>query len=333
MLPLVFSLLSLIVLILDSKTAYLGASEGISLCIKTVIPELFPMMVCSIIITGNHRTGSGKFTNKITALLGIPAGSESLLLTGLIGGYPVGAACISRAYQTGQLEHSAARRMLGFCNNAGPAFIFGMASSLFHSPVDSWILWIIHIMSALFTGILLPDKQNGTAVTMPASNQSLAAAGPAAVKTIASVCGWVVLFKIILTFLDRWFLWMLPDTIKCMIYGLTELTNGIVQLPVLKEEALRFLYASIFLSLGGLCVLMQTTSVCCMGLGMYIPGKILQTSISVLLAAIWIYIRWQKGVIVPFFVALTVLGYFVFYRGKSKITVAFPNRFVYNKEK
>ena len=333
MLPLIFSMLSLIVLVLDSKTAYMGASDGISLCIKTVIPALFPMMVCSIIITGNRRAGSGQFNKILTALLGVPSGSEALLLTGLIGGYPVGAACISRAYQSGQLDASAARRMLGFCNNAGPAFIFGMAASLFRSAVDPWILWIIHMLSALFTGVLLPDKQHRKAVIIPNTNQSIAAAVPAAIKALASVCGWVMLFKIILTFLDRWFLWMLPDTIKCMINGTIELTNGVLHLSTMKDEAFRFLYATIFLSLGGICVLMQTASVCSFGLGMYIPGKVVQTSISVLLSIIWIGMRWRKIMLAPFLISMAILGSFAIYWGKPKITVAFPDRFVYNKGK
>ncbi|MBO5868253.1 MAG: hypothetical protein J6Q54_05030, partial [Oscillospiraceae bacterium] len=38
---------ALIVIILDSKTAVTGASAGIQLCIKSIIPSLFPYMAAA----------------------------------------------------------------------------------------------------------------------------------------------------------------------------------------------------------------------------------------------------------------------------------------------
>ena len=40
-----FLALGLLILILDGKTAYNGAVDGIELCLKTVIPALFPFFV------------------------------------------------------------------------------------------------------------------------------------------------------------------------------------------------------------------------------------------------------------------------------------------------
>ena len=42
---------AMLALILDSKTALLGAQSGLDLCVRTVIPSLFPFFVISILLT------------------------------------------------------------------------------------------------------------------------------------------------------------------------------------------------------------------------------------------------------------------------------------------
>ena len=52
--------LAMLALILDSATSFEGASDGISLCIRTVIPSLFPFFVLSSMLTGNLYGLSGE---------------------------------------------------------------------------------------------------------------------------------------------------------------------------------------------------------------------------------------------------------------------------------
>ena len=77
---------------------------------------------------------------------------------------------------------------------------------------------------------------------------------------------------------------MIPLTARVGIVGLLELANGCMELSTIADAGLRAVLCSAFLSLGGLCVTMQTLSVTgSLGLGMYIPGKILQCTVSILL--------------------------------------------------
>ncbi len=271
----------MLILILDGKTAFTGAEQGIDLCLQTVIPSLFPFFILSSMVTGAF-TGS-KFPISLQ-LFGIPRGGESLALTGFLGGYPVGAQSIAAAYRSGQLSRDQAERMLGFCNNAGPSFLFGLIAPMFPDIKFTWLLWGIHIISALLVGMILPKSREnvslcpGPAPTLPdALNQS--------VRTMASVCGWIVLFRVFIAFLDRWFLWMLPTAWRVAVTGLLELSNGCSSLPMIDDVKLRFLICSGILGFGGLCVTMQTVSVT-RGLSLlyYFPGKIMQTVISMLLA-------------------------------------------------
>ena len=277
----------MLLLILDARTGFQGSAEGIRLCISSVIPSLFHFFVLSMVLTGAIAGSTWRGLRPLGRLCGLPKGAESLLVVGLMGGYPVGAQSIAQAYRAGSLNEQDARRMLGFCSNAGPAFVFGILGSMFSTPWAAWLLWIIHILSAIAVGIILPGRSSRTAVPPAGQTLSLPEAVERSLKIMAGVCGWVVLFRMILAILNRWMLWMLPQTAQIVAAGLLELTNGCFRLPSIEEQGLRFLLASGFLACGGICVTMQTLSVTgALGLGQYIPGKLLQTGISLVLGGI-----------------------------------------------
>ena len=275
----------MIVLILDAKTALTGGLEGISLCLNTVVPSLFPFFIFSILLN-NTLTGTQLTVFKpVGRLLGIPAGAESLLLLGFLGGYPVGAQCISEAYRSGSIDKQDAERMLGFCSNAGPAFIFGMGCCLFESKRALWALWGIHIISALLVGIVLPRKRQAICRLPKGKQLTISQILSNAVRTIASVCGWVVIFRVLLAFLQKWFIWILGNEEQVFITGFLELANGCYRLSDITTQGGRFVMCAAFLGLGGLCVLMQTVSVTSgLGTGVYFPGKVIQGSFSFLLS-------------------------------------------------
>lgn len=277
--------IGMLLLILDSKTVLEGARSGIDLCLKTVIPSLFPFFVLSVLLNGAFSGREFPVLRPIGKLFGIPTGAESILLSGFLGGYPVGAQSVQRACQTGALSGTEGARILSFCNNAGPAFLFGMAAALFPRAWMAWALWGIQILSAWLVSQVFPTK-NRTSVHLKAEETtSLPGAVNISVRVMAGVCGWVVLFRVILTFLNRWIFWLLPATAQVVIAGVLELSNGCCSLISIDNIGLRFLLCGGMLSFGGLCVGMQTFSVA-PGLDkkLYFPGKLLQTLFSLLLS-------------------------------------------------
>lgn len=272
----------MLALILDGQTAVNSAREGIRICLQTVIPALFPFFLLSPILTGVLWDATPNIFKKIGKLCKIPEGCESLFLIGLLSGYPIGAQLISQAYQNGKISTTTAHRMMGFCNNAGPAFIFGMLSSLFTNSFVPWVLWSIHILSAILVGIILPGKREIVeGVQEQEKSISITEILQNTIKTMATVCGWVLIFRVILGFFNKWVFCFLPDELQIVFAGFMELANGCVALNTFSNEYLRFVLASVFLSFGGLCVGMQTASVAKNpGLGMYFPGKVLQTLFS-----------------------------------------------------
>lgn len=275
------------VIILDTSTALTGAREGIELCISSVIPALFPFFILSAAVNSLLTGISIPLLRPICKLCCVPKGGESLLVLGLIGGYPIGAQAVTEAYCNKKISKDVAERLLGFCSNAGPSFIFGILSGLFSSSVIPWIIWLIHIFSALLTGMILPNKKQVECTMQQTEKLNLSQVLERSIKVLSCVCGWVILFRIFIAFCHKWVLWLLPTVGQSIITGFLELTNGCFALNAIASENVRFVCCCIMLAMGGICVLMQTTTVTePLGLGMYIPGKIFQSAISLFLASV-----------------------------------------------
>ena len=277
--------IGMLILILDGQTALEGARTGIELCLKTVVPSLFPFFILSILLTSSFSGSSLPLLRPLGRLCGIPRSMEAILISGFLGGYPVGAQSIASAYHSGQLSRTDAERMLGFCNNAGPAFLFGMISSLFSDHRTVWILWGIHIFSAVMVSLLFPADSSDCRKPANTASISVSDALRSAIRVMAAVCGWVVLFRVIITFLSRWVLWLLPNTAQVALIGILELSNGCCELASIADPSLRFILCAGMLAFGGLCVTMQTKAVT-VGLSgkYYYLGKVLQTAFSLLLS-------------------------------------------------
>lgn len=315
--------LGMLLLILDSRTALEGARNGLELCLRTVIPALFPFFVLSAMLTSDLGMQRSNWLRPFGRLTGIPHGAESILLAGFLGGYPIGAKCIAEAGQQAKLSKQDAARMMAFCNNPGPSFIFGIAGAMFAEKWVGWALWVIMILSSLAVGRMLPGKTNGKIRIIGHQKISLTTAVNNAVRAIAGVCGWVLLFRVILAFLNRWILWIFPAEASVIITGLLELTNGCCSINGIRDPGTRFVICAGMLAFGGLCVGMQTVSVAeGVSLKWYLPGKLLQTALAVLLAlVVQGFFSAEPGripytVIIP--IAMVLAGIFAFYGGKAK---------------
>ncbi len=224
--------------------------------------------------------------------------------------------------------------MLGFCSTAGPAFLLGFVGALFPTRAPVWALWGIHMLSALIVGALLPGGTRTDGKIPAGRHLSLTQAVQRSVKILAGVCGWILLFRVVLAFLIRWFLWLLPKSAQVAVMGILELTIGCTELSGIACAGERFVLCAGMLAFGGICVAMQTASVTGkLGLGMYLPGKLLQAGISVLLALCgqaFLFSgadRWNMPIPCFLLAILPILVILPIYRKKG---VAIPKKMLYN---
>lgn len=319
-----FAGLAMAALILDAKTGLSGAADGITLCLQVVIPSLFPFFLVSMLLNSALLGRNILFLRPVGKLLRIPAGAESLVVVGLLGGYPVGAQSVSQACRDGQLDPKDGRRMLAFCSNAGPAFLFGIGTRLFPKLWICFILWAIHIASSWIVGFLTPGQARGESKLAASAALTLPQAMKKSLNVMAGVCGWVVIFRVMLAFFQRWFLWMIPIEVHLWLRGLIELSNGCCSLMETTSLGLRMVIFSGCLGFGGLCVVMQTYSVCDgMDIEWYLPGKITQSAISILLTIPVQHLlseedRWAPRGILISLCCLTILLYGMISRTAQK---------------
>lgn len=252
--------LGMAVVILDSRTAMSGAAEGAMLCIRTLIPGLFPLMVLSSLLAS-----------------ALPRGG--LLAAGLLGGYPVGARNAAQAFRSGRISQDQAERMAVVYCCAGPSFLFGVAGDV--CPAGLWMVYLCSVM-ALWLILGRPRDPSGSGEELSLSDALRSSLG-----AMGQVCGWVILMRTLLAVMDRWILWLLPQWARAAVWGAVELTNGITALEML-EAGSRFVSAAGMIGFGGICVMMQARSVA-RGLSMklYFPGKVFQGCTCILLASVF----------------------------------------------
>lgn len=236
-------------------------AAGLALCAGTVLPALFPFMAVTGLLT---RLGFGQwlaplFAGWMTPLFRLPGCAASALLTGLIGGYPIGVRTTAALYGEGSLTRSEAERLLTFCNNSNPVFLISVLGVGVFGSVRAGIwLWLIHVGAALLTGLLFRGHGSGRRVPPAVCFRapSLAGAVTAAVGDAASgmlsVCAFVTFFYVLSAPLRQ-----LPGALAPLAVGLTELFS---LTPLLTCDRVSFVLAAGCAGWGGLSVLCQSAA-------------------------------------------------------------------------
>ncbi len=283
----------IIVLILFPQSCIDAGLKGVFLCLDTVIPSLFPFFVCSGLVIG---FGVTKPLQKIFApfmkpLFGVSGAGALPFILGILSGYPVGAKCITDLYAKGYCSKQECEKMLAFCNNSGPLFILGaVGAGMAGSVVLGRYLYIIHILSALITGIIFKfykGKETETLELPSTENESfiktILNAFSSATESIITVCGFVILFSVVGEAVPKL-------RISPIIHGLLEITGGaekILNMPANLEARLPILSGviafsgfSVMLQVGGIISKTNLSPKC------YFMGKAVQSGVAYVLTVI-----------------------------------------------
>ena len=276
----------------DADRIRSAAAQALDLCARSVIPAMFPFMVVSglLVSLGFGAWISPHLAGCMTPLFRLPGCASSALLLGLVGGYPIGAQTAAGLYRDRLLTREEAQRLLTFCNNANPVFLISvLGAGVFGSVrVGVW-LWLIHVASALLTGLVFRKSRHSTARqyvlrSFPCQTISLAGAFAEAMRTALNgtlaVCASVVLFYVLATPFRA-----LGGLAGAALTGTVELFSLV---PLLTPNRAGFILAAACAGWGGFSVLFQTIAVL-EGSGLHpvscLKGKLVQSLFSGLLAA------------------------------------------------
>ena len=285
--------IAMAVLILDSRCGAESAAGAVELCLKTLIPVLFPLFVLgAMVVPGLSRLR----IPVLASLLGIPEGSEGMVLLGCGGGFPVGAACLAQAVRAGAMEKRDAQRMLGIVSFCGPSFLFGVIGRLF-SPREAALLFCIQLETAVLVAMVWPSPARSRFRGDGMAPVSLTEAIKRATGSMAAVCGWVMLAGVLTGFLRKW-LFILPEGLQAVLSGALELTNGVFSLEAIPAGPLRLMVCAGFVCFGGVSVLLQIgglASSAGLSIATCIAQKVCQGLLAVPLT--WLVLQFGPGVL------------------------------------
>ncbi len=264
-------------LIIYPTEASTAAQSGIDLCLRLIIPTLFPFFVTSVLLSELGFTELlGRLLSPIAArLFGVSGKGATAFVIGLCGGYPLGAAYIADMLKGGAIDSEEAAHLLPFCNNSGPAFIIGAVGvGIFSSSAVGLFLYGVHIFAAAVGGVILGGGSGveNSEVSIRSSDfaSALTEAVRRSVTSILGVCGFVVAFSV---FCELLYGFGSIDEIaaklssafclelhwgKALFIGLFELGSGIGAMAGLSLSAENLALAAFLLSWGGVSVHFQT---------------------------------------------------------------------------
>ncbi|MDR0952055.1 MAG: sporulation protein [Oscillospiraceae bacterium] len=203
-------LAALAALLIFPEAAAEGARAGLSLCARVIIPSLFPFtaLACMLLALGFPNALGKLLAPVMEKLFHVSGSGAAVFLLGISGGYPLGAVTVSELYSRSELSRKEAERLLGFCDNSGPAFIIAVAGvAVFGSTAAGFFLYAVHVLAAIAVGVLIRGKASPAAAPKASPKSvGLAAAFSSGVRrageAAVSVCCFVVFFSVAVSVLD-----------------------------------------------------------------------------------------------------------------------------------
>ena len=277
--------------------------RGLGLCVKVVIPSLFPFMVASELIV---MSGVIAFFEKpldvfSRRLFGVSGRGTTVFLLGTICGFPIGTRVAALLYKRGEISFDELSRLICFSNNPSSAFVISAVGvTLFGCREFGVALYFITVLSSIIVGVgqnlLLGTRGAQGAVSSEKGKEEkgisqFSGAVSGAALSMLYVCGFVVFFSTFTGTLGEVAMSLgLPDFVRAMLFSVFELTSGAASAACVKPLRLAVLIVAFALGWSGLSVHFQVVSICegtGLRVGRYFLAKLWQGIVNVIL--VWTY--------------------------------------------
>ena len=290
------------------QTVFTGASYGLVLWFRHVLPTLLPYMILiNVLICTPALHWICRITSTfLCPLLGTSYYGTFAVLTGFLCGYPMGAKTTSDLLNVNKISRSEASYLLSFCNNTSPAFIL---SYIVAQNMKERNLCIPFFLILTFTPLMLsfifrlfyrlPESSCSFPQVTPGSfsnpsesisNSFLDRCILNAFESVTKVGGYMMMFSVLIQLLAS----VLPNTIfSLLLYSSLEISTGI---RLLFSSALytteKIILCAFLTSFGGWCCIAQTYSMISgsqLPILPYIAEKLVTALVTSLLISAYIY--------------------------------------------
>ncbi len=288
------TLSAVVFLVVKNEKVTESVMSSLTLCAKSLIPALFPFFVVSgILVSSGALTALGEVLSPISKKIFKVSGNGAVVFViGLLCGYPMGASVATQLYNENKITKDEGERLVSFCNNSGPLFVIGAVGNMLGSVRAGVFLYTIHALSAAITGVVLSffarKEQEGEKITFSAMNfgKVISENVEKGVKTMLSVCGYVIFFGILIELLKE----LVPNAV---ISGLLEVTTGAKGIiSEITDKSTMLILLSGIIGFGGLCVAFQVQSIISeagFSVRKYIFAKAFQCAVSMLICSVYLF--------------------------------------------
>lgn len=264
---------SLILILRNSDAAIEYMGSGLRLCVRTVIPALFPFMVISeLIVSSGIGEWLGRFLDRpVRWLFGVSGASAPAVILGALCGFPLGARSAAALLDEGLIGRREASRLLTFCNNPSSAFIINAVGvSLYQSRKLGMILYAVTLVNAMIIGIVqrlccppIKKSEFHHKVTKYASGIELFTSSVTrSAEGMLNICAYIVFFSAIVGCISALLAGLgSPPPLSAFIHGLVELSGGIGEASALGGNIAGICISAFIIGWSGLSVHFQIISV------------------------------------------------------------------------
>lgn len=275
------AILSASILVLaNSEIAAEAVRKGISMCVGSVIPSLFPMIFLSqYLIKSGAAEEIGKLLNKPAEILfGLPGICGVAVLTGMVGGFPAGARAAETLVSDGVISRKQGQRLAAISFSSGPGFTIGMVGAeLYKNKSVGLLILTAQIISSIIIGIALKifcgkcTSDNAVSsvrqAQVPKRSEAFVESAADTASTIIAMCSFIVVFQVIASMLDVMHVNVLPAALLKKA-GLGDI--GIYLIPCLTEVTggsilsvnVGLPFTAFVVGFGGLSVHFQNFAIC-----------------------------------------------------------------------
>ena len=185
-------------LLLSERIAH-SVRSSLYLCANVIVPAVFPFMIISDIIRcWTAPSYFGRLGVLFEKLFKINRNGLYPFMLGLICGFPLGVKSATELYKSGLLSKDEAERIIGFCNNTGPAFLIsGIGAGLRKNAFEGLILYISMALSAVLLGIIfgIGKKVESAKITYKTESFSFTESIKSAGLGTLFICSFVTFFS------------------------------------------------------------------------------------------------------------------------------------------
>lgn len=262
-----FFIVIILLLIYNHQLIVTGATEGLMLWYKNVLPLLLPFILISNLLEQSvlkqPKTGSKKCGHAVI----------TVLILGLFCGYPIGAKSNAFFVEKHIIDRGLGNIILPICNNVSPMFLMGFVlSNTLNNSISLWICYYsIYLPYLLVFAIELMIYENflkkathtltsNSTVTLinTTSNTNIS---QDSINQITHIGLYIMICSIISEFVLS--INFLPDMVKIVLSGIVEITRGITHINSTSNISIQIKTALIIActSFGGISSIMQTSKV------------------------------------------------------------------------